>query len=392
LVNINLVEGKRIRLSFVIEPNNDDYPFPMCLTYINGSISGAAIYSKQDSYIDSAYPAQLVVDSSYAQIKLYGVRFYSNALADSDILNNFTASLPTLEERQDRFDSNNVYNLDVIDFNNVSSEYYDLQVPYMAIVGGWGCDPEDKWKTLPADKVGAAALPTGKKDYRLIDVSVKYPKIDYFKGYKDYSYKNEYSNGGGMTENFGTRADNGGCIMYAQGTSSMEYPVKNLRLRWKKDKYFYTVRPDIAPVEIICMKADYMESSGSHNTGAANLIDDLYSGASMKSPGQQHFGPSESNPTAKKIVTCIKGHPCLIFWSPSGEKGTFQYIGKYNLNLDKATPEPFGFDHDDNFGWLPEGEKYWKVQYGTQNEATGAWEDVFVGQADPTEGADYVPD
>ena len=391
LVNINLVEGKRIRLSFVIEPNNDDYPFPMCLTYINGTISGAAIYSKQDSYIDSAYPAQLVVDSSYAQIKLYGVRFYSNALADSDILNNFTASLPTLEERQNRFDTNNVYNLDVIDFNNVSSEYYDLQVPYMAIVGGWGCDPEDKWKTLPADKVGAAALPTGKKDYRLIDVSVKYPKIDYFKGYKDYSYKNEYSNGGGMTENFGTRADNGGCIMYAQGTSSMEYPVKNLRLRWKKDKYFYTVRPDIAPVEIICMKADYMESSGSHNTGAANLVDDLYSGASMKSPGQQHFGPSESNPTAKKIVTCIKGHPCLIFWSPSGEKGTFQYIGKYNLNLDKATPEPFGFNHDDSFGWLPEGEKYWKVQYGTQNEATGAWEDVFVGQAEPAEGADYVP-
>jgi hypothetical protein len=33
------------------------------------------------------------------------------------------------------------------------------------------------------------------------------------------------------------------------------------------------------------MKADYMESSGSHNTGAANLIDDLYASASLKSPG-----------------------------------------------------------------------------------------------------------
>jgi hypothetical protein len=33
------------------------------------------------------------------------------------------------------------------------------------------------------------------------------------------------------------------------------------------------------------MKADYMESSGSHNTGAANLIDKLYAGANMKTPG-----------------------------------------------------------------------------------------------------------
>ena len=391
LVNINLIEGKRIRLTFVIEPNNADHEFPMFLTYINGIICGAAIYDSQDSFIDSIYPAQLSIDSSNAQIKIYGIRFYSNALEDNDILNNFTASLPTLDERQARFDSNNVYTLEDIDFENVNSEHYDLQIPVMTIVGGWECDPDDKWKTISADKITEPALPTSKKDYRLIDVSVKYPKNEYFKAYKDYTYKNEYANGLGMTENFGTRADNGGCIMYCQGTSSMEYPVKNLRLRWKKDKHFFTVRPDIAPVEIICMKADYMESSGSHNTGAANLVDDLYSGASMKSPGQQHFGPSETNPNAKRIVTCIKGHPCLIFWSKDGTKGSYEYIGKYNLNLDKATPEPFGFDHDDTFGWLPEGEKYWKVQYGEQNESTGAWEKIFVGQAKPTDGADYIP-
>lgn len=386
LVNINLIEGKRIRLSFVIEPNDSYHPYPMCLTYLNGKISGAAIYSKQDSFIDSTDgPAELIIDSSQAQIKIYSIRFYTNALNDNEILNNYTASLPTLEERQNRFNSNNVYNEEnEINYEDIIAESYDLQIPYMTIIGGWACNPDDKWEMLPADKIGDAALPTGKKDYRMIDVSVKYPKNEYFKNYKDYSYKNIFENGLGMMDNFGNKPINKtGCIMYAQGTSSMEYPVKNLRLRFRNQNNYYTVRPDIAPVEIICMKADYMESSGSHNTGAANLVDDLYKGASLASPGQKHFGPTEAEPDKKTIITCIKGHPCLIFWSPDGSKGSFKYVGKYNLNLDKATPEPFGFNHDDSdFGYLKPGDKYYAVQYDDDG-------DKFIGQMNPENGGDY---
>jgi hypothetical protein len=83
-----------------------------------------------------------------------------------------------------------------------------------------------------------------------------------------------------------------------------------------------------------------MESSGSHNTGAANLIDDLYASIGMKTPGQEYYGDG--------TVTCIKGHPCIIFYSPTGNEEDYEYIGKYNLNLDKATPEPFGFMNDDD--------------------------------------------
>jgi hypothetical protein len=46
-------------------------------------------------------------------------------------------------------------------------------------------------------------------------------------------------------------------------------------------------------------------------------------------------------------VTCIKGHPCLIFYSPTNNEEDYEYIGKYNLNLDKGTHEPFGFMNDD---------------------------------------------
>ena len=157
--------------------------------------------------------------------------------------------------------------------------------------------------------------------------------------------------------------------MYAQGTSSLEYPVKNLRVKTKGSNNKFIVRPDIAPVNLITFKADFMESSGSHNTGAANFIDTAYTYAGMQTPGQKQFAQYED---ASTIVTCIKGHPCVIFWSPTGEKGSFQYIGKYNLNLDKATPEPFGFMEDENdekFGYLidEEGELVLDTQGNKQN-------------------------
>lgn len=395
LLSLNIVEGKRIRASFVIEPKAIKRPgitdtnknFPMCRIYIDGILSGTVIYDKSDKFLDSRInPALLEIDSSDAQIKIYGIRFYKTALDDRNILNNYTATLPTLSSREERYLSNNVFTDNEIDLELLESPGYNLQIPYMKITGGFPTKSDSKWELQDNYSADDARLPTGKKDYRLIDVEVIYPKNTYFTNYNNYKFVNEFENGLTMLEAKGKKPTNGGAIMYAQGTSSMEYPVKNLRLRFNKvkndtdpkDKNFYRVRPDIEKVEIICMKADYMESSGSHNTGAANLIDAIYDEAGLQTPGQEQFSTASN-----KIVTCIKGHPCLIFYSPTGEKGSYQYIGKYNLNLDKATPEPFGFKHTEGFGYLPIGESYYEIKYDDDG-------DIFVGQEDATAGGDYV--
>lgn len=360
LTNQTVTEGQRIKISMVIEPNNGSISFPMAYTYMSGKLTEAVILDRTDRFVDTNTPARLEISSEFAQIKIYGIRFYSSALSEKDILNNYTAALPTNEERQKEYDSNNVYKGTSISYDLVSAEDYNLEIPYMLLTGGHPSARDAKKKCLWQVDEGEPRLPTDKKDYRFIDVEVVYPKTPLFAGYQNYSYKNEFANGGWITDNVGNKPTNGGAVMYCQGTSSMEYPVKNLRLRWKNSDNYFAVKPDLAPVEIICMKADYMESSGSHNTGAANLIDDIYANAGMQTPGQEYGWDDAADgwKDGKRIVTCIKGHPCLIFYSPTGEAGSYEYIGKYNLNLDKATPEPFGFINDDetDFGYLKDEE------------------------------------
>jgi hypothetical protein len=65
LISLNLVEGKRVRLSYVIEPNNGTIAYPMIYAYVNGKLSAAAIY--KGSFISSlGFPATLNISSEAA--------------------------------------------------------------------------------------------------------------------------------------------------------------------------------------------------------------------------------------------------------------------------------------------------------------------------------------
>lgn len=354
IVHLNLVEGERIKLSCVIEPTSAQ-KYPMCYTYLDGIISNAINYAADVDFTDDAkdsqpdYQGLLRINSAAGQIDVYSVRFYSTALDAAAVLNNYQATLDTLAMRQASYEQNLLRDIDGdIDLEKIEAEDYPLQIPYVKIVGGYKADKAFGMAAAASDNV--CALPVGKKDYRAIDIEVVYPRADqnsYFAKYENFKMTTTFADPGLTVLNGFGQTPETGAIMYAQGTSSLEYPVKNLRVKLKGGKI--KVRPDMAPVNLICFKADYMDSSGSHNTGGANFIDAVYENRGIQTPGQKEFGDDEA------IVTCIKGHPCIIFWSQTGEPGSFEYIGKYNLNLDKATPEPFGFktsEKNEKFGYL----------------------------------------
>jgi hypothetical protein len=76
LVSINIVEGQRIKLSYVIEPL-DSGKYPMCYTYLNGIISDVHNYQATDDFANNPQkPAYLKIDSTHGQIDVYNVRFY----------------------------------------------------------------------------------------------------------------------------------------------------------------------------------------------------------------------------------------------------------------------------------------------------------------------------
>jgi hypothetical protein len=147
-ISLNLVEGKRTRVSFVVERNpNKSGEFPLMYGYLNGKISAAKIYGEA-TFIDALNNwATLQVTSNDAQVKIYGIRFYNIALDDRTTLNNYTASLPTLAEREKSYASNNlVYSGSNISYDEVSKPSYDLGIPYMVLTGGYATESEAKWQ------------------------------------------------------------------------------------------------------------------------------------------------------------------------------------------------------------------------------------------------------
>jgi hypothetical protein len=191
-------------------------------------------------------------------------------------------------------------------------------IPYILFRGGRKVTSKkgDKYahenSAAASNETGAKwlSLPEAKDDYRLVDMCFIDPK-------------NPSRNIGSYVDDQGTSSDRVKTVIYAQGTSSMGYPIKNLRMKFaKSEDYSYSLEPEkkdasgnivskaLPDVDLFCLKADYMESSSSHNTGFCNLLNNIY--GNLKTPSQM-FQPD------KQIVTAIKGRPIVVFYRETDE-------------------------------------------------------------------------
>ena len=311
---------ENVRIGFVINPSSGATNQRLSFIYANGIVSRGEKWSANDSYTSDA---QILFNATAeAEISLKAIRIYNTALSSDQMLNNFTLYRDTIEEMMTVYDRNDVY---VEGTTTFSPDKMMSRLPVMIVTGD-----------IPTLEN------TSDKDTQII--------VDI-----------EYYNMQDTDKNFRMT----GAAMRPQGTSSMGYPKKNFRIYTQKvdgtvfydsndnvvESKLYSFKDGAQPVDCWCLKADYAESSGTHNTGIARLWNDALLNAQVDG---EYVCRTEAQKAALAsgyeydVRTTIDGFPILLFYRPKAGADII-FIGKYNFNNDKSTESVFGFVNIPNF-------------------------------------------
>lgn len=319
-------EDERVRVAFVIEKRANNR---LMQIYINGIKSQSLQYPANDGFVQSS-PVDITVVSSTATIDIYNIRSYSNNLNAQQLLDNYIADMDDIDKKLAIFNRNQVYDT----YGNLSYSKLLEQIPCLIITG---------------------ELPQFKGDKKT--VSIEY--VD-----KNHPEKSFTANG---------------VVLNVQGTSSQYYPRKNYKGQFKngfnmtesgKHQDMFTLNEEAVLSAVnFCWKADFAESSGTHNTGLANYI-----GWMLKEAGIQ-TEPQKKN---SLVRTTVYGEPCLIFHRSNAED-TPLFIGKYNFNTDKSAENTFGFaDGDESWEFLNNTSD--RSNFRSADFSDDGWKNDFEGR------------
>lgn len=286
-VSAKYKEDERTRVSFVVESTAEGR---LLFVYVDGIASGVIQYPTDDNF-QQASPLNITIGSSHCTTRLYVVRAYRTGLTQFQILNNYIADMDIFDRKIDTYQRNQLYDA----YGAIDYEKAVKSIPCMTITG---------------------TLPTYKGDKKTVSV--------------------DYDNRQDTAKSFASP----GVTIDVQGTSSQFYPRKNYKT--KHSTFIteagtitkYSLRENSIPVNTFCQKADFAESSSTHNTGWSRLVQDICTDMNLKTPPQK---------SDDRVRTTIDGFPILMFHKATASS-TPEFLGKYNFNNDKSTQETFGFE------------------------------------------------
>lgn len=280
-------EGDHIRLTFVVQKRTEQR---LIMIYINGIMSGVVQYPVNDNFADKN-SSNLVIRGDGCSVDIYAIRVYDNSLSKEQVLGNWIADTANGNDLLARYERNDIFN-----------EYSAIVIDKLP-------------KNLPYLILEAPELPQYKGDKKTIRGSY----VDPSHPDKNFTFENAQFN--------------------VQGTSSQFYARKNYKGKYKKgflvdgiQEAKISLHKDGVPVNVHCYKADVASSEGANNVELVRLYHDT---CPVKTPAMV---------TDPRIRWGIDGYPIVIFWNDGTDT---LFLGKYNLNNDKGTPEVFGFTDED---------------------------------------------
>lgn len=266
-------------VSFVIDRKNK-----FGKVFVNGICSRAFVLSDTGSgtsaqredftHSQKIYLNSKKGESCFGACKIKDVRVYGRVLSDDEIVNNYIAQIRDLREQEKAYNFN---------FENTS-------LPTIRMYGDM----------------------TNMTDQFPVNMRIK------------YTSPNE--------DKYGQSFDLPYCQVQWQGTSSIQYVLKNFTARLKDENmapYYYSPYPNGMLEDTFCFKADYMESTHCRNVGIAKFVNEcLYD---TKNPMQL------KDP---KVRNSINGFPCIMYIND-------ELQGVYNFNLDRYSTKSYGYTDPD---------------------------------------------
>lgn len=300
-ISMQFKEEEHVRVGFVVEKRSG---LRRIYCYINGVMSGVVQYPADDDF-SQVIPADITIGSDKCTMDLYCIRVYDNDLTSKQMEDNWIADTQDGGLLLDRYTRNNVRD----DYGNVVIEKLPSDLPYLIIE--------------------CAELPQYKGDKKTVSGSYTDP----LHPERCFTFT-------------GAQAD-------VQGTSSQYYERKNYKLKFKNGFVdhagshidVYSMNDDAIATDVFTFKADVASSEGANNVELVRLYNEA---CPYRTPAQKMDG---------KVRQGIDGFPIVIFWRNT-EKDEISFLGKYNFNNDKGTPEVYGF---------VEGDESWEILNNTSD-------------------------
>lgn len=317
-VSYQFKDDELVRVSFVVEKRSENR---LVYLYINGICSQTIQYPTNDDFSQSE-PVNISIGSNDCTVDVYCIRVYNSDLTRIQVLNNWIADTTNITDMLNRYTRNNVYDA----YGNITIANLPKNLPYLVLE----C-PE---------------LPQFKGDKKII--SGRY--VDPVNPSKSFTFT--------------------GAQIDVQGTSSAGYERKNYKIKFKKGFVMvvsgttvsgFQIRDNSIATSTFTFKADVASSEGCNNVELVRLYNDA---CPYKTPAQK------ANPSVRQG---IDGFPIVIFWN-DGENETF--LGKYNFNNDKGTPEVFGFTNGDE-SWEIRNNTSERVLFKSADFSGDAWKNDF---------------
>lgn len=283
-------ENEHERVSFVVTKRADGR---MMYIYNNGVMSQGIQYPDNDDF-SQMDPVGISIGSNDCTTDIYCIRVYDVALDRYQIRDNFVADTQNVDLMLARFEENDLFDT----YGNIVISKLPKALPYLVL------------------QTQGTHLPQYKGD----KVTLSGYYVDPLHPEKSFTFTNAQFD--------------------VQGTSSQDYKRKNYKGKFKGGFVIagilagtYALSENSIPTFIFCFKADVASSEGYQNTCGAMIYNDT---CKYKTPAQL---------ADDRVRQGVEGYPIVIF-EDDGDEITF--IGKYNFNNDKGTPEVYGLGDDES--------------------------------------------